>query len=182
MADRTARRCSTPSTPSLSPRASRFVFTLAAADADHDPLTYRAASLPEGATLDPVTGILRWTPNLRQAGQYTIVFSASDGQATASQTAIVNVINTNQSPKLVPLLPQYGRENALLQFTAAGGDPDGEPVVRTVTNLPAGAHFNASTGLVTWTPSFDQSGNYTIIFGLQDPHGSRYHAGRRPHR
>src|SRR5205823_143150 len=114
-------------------------------------------------------GAFSWTPRLNQAGRYSVTFSAGDGSATATETAVLTVTNTNQAPRLVPVIPQYGRENVTLQFTAAAGDPDGEPLVRTVTGLPTGATFNASTGVVRWTPTYDQAGDYALTFRTEDP-------------
>ena len=40
---------------------------------------FAAQGLPEGATLDPNTGLVTWTPGPAQAGDYVVRFSASDG-------------------------------------------------------------------------------------------------------
>ena len=44
-----------------------------------DPLTYTATGLPSGATLDPATGVLTWTPQPGQAGNYAVAVTAGDG-------------------------------------------------------------------------------------------------------
>src|SRR5262249_33904709 len=78
---------------------------------------------------------------------------------------------TNHAPILVPLTPQYGRENTTLTFTVAGGDPDGDPAALSASNLPAGAAFNTFTGAFQWTPTFEQAGDYTVTFKLTDKRG-----------
>src|SRR5262249_20522393 len=57
-----------------------LTIALSATDADGDSVVYSAANLPPGATLDPKTGVLTWTPTLDQAGTYAgIKLTASDG-------------------------------------------------------------------------------------------------------
>jgi hypothetical protein len=70
-------------------------FTVTAGDADARPagLTYALASdLPAGAAFDPATRTVTWIPRADQQGSYTLVFRASDGQATSQITVTVRVI------------------------------------------------------------------------------------------
>lgn len=146
---------------------------LQATDPDNDTLTYSAANLPAGAALDPVSGILTWTPNLSQSGTFNnIVLSASDGNLTASQTLTIDVTAINQAPVLVPLVEQDGREGTPLQFTLAAADGDGDPLTYgVISGLPSGAKFNTMTGQFKWTPTYSQAGDYAIQFGVSDPGG-----------
>src|SRR5262249_5515516 len=58
----------------------RLTFTLNASDPNGDALTYSAENLPEGARLDPATGVFDWTPGYNQAGDYADVkVIVSDG-------------------------------------------------------------------------------------------------------
>ncbi|GAA1114934.1 hypothetical protein GCM10009630_10420 [Kribbella jejuensis] len=45
--------------------------------------TYSATGLPDGATLDPATGVLTWKP--ARAGSWTVTVSADDGSAMAAR-------------------------------------------------------------------------------------------------
>ena len=61
-------------------------FALGGSDPDlGTTLTYSAAGLPDGATLDPQTGVFKWTPAPGQAGDYVVAFSVSDGEAITSR-------------------------------------------------------------------------------------------------
>ncbi len=146
---------------------------LQATDPDNDPLTFSAANLPAGATLDPISGVLAWTPNLSQSGTFSnIVLSASDGNLTASQTLTIDVTAINQAPVLVPLVEQDGREGTALQFTLAAADGDGDQLTYSaISGLPSGAQFNTMTGQFKWTPTYSQAGDYAIEFGVTDPGG-----------
>ncbi|MCU0918574.1 MAG: Ig-like domain-containing protein, partial [Planctomycetes bacterium] len=64
-------------------------FSLAGSDPDGDTLAYSAAPLPPGAA---VTGAsFAWTPTVTQTGTYTVSFTVSDGQLTASRTTAITV-------------------------------------------------------------------------------------------
>ena len=57
-----------------------LAFAMSAFDADGDTLTYRGDNLPAGAVVDPMSGVLTWTPNIFQAGSYpNVTLSVSDG-------------------------------------------------------------------------------------------------------
>ena len=66
----------------------------------HDPdnesaLTYSASDLPQGASFDPMSRTLSWTPLENQGGDYTVHFSVSDGQFSATQPGLIHVLPPN---------------------------------------------------------------------------------------
>ncbi len=145
---------------------------LTAANQQGDPLTYTAQGLPTGASLDPATGLLTWTPQPGQAGSYTVQVTAGDGSMSSAETVSIDVTHTNYAPTFVPLLPQYAREGTPVQFTVVAGDVDGDPLTYTLTNTPANATLNAATGVFTWTPAYGQAGDHTLVFVATDPSGA----------
>ncbi|HEY4633395.1 MAG TPA: putative Ig domain-containing protein, partial [Candidatus Limnocylindrales bacterium] len=146
-----------------------LVLPLAAVDPDGDALTFTATNLPVGASLDPRTGVLAWSPGFFQAGRYEgIELRASDGHRASAETIALTVTNTNRPPVLVPLPAQSGREGTALQFTLAAGDVDGDALAFSVASLPDGARLDAHTGQFTWTPDFTQAGHYVLGFGVAD--------------
>lgn len=72
-----------------------FSFTVSASDADGDPVTLSAGSLPAGATFSDLgnnTGTFSWTPDTTQVGSYGVAFLGSDGNGgsgTANTTITV---------------------------------------------------------------------------------------------
>ena len=148
---------------------------LVASDADGDPLTFAASNLPAGAKLDPRSGVLSWQPNLIQAGDYDgIVLTASDGNRSDSETISLQVVNRNQAPILTPMADQSTRETAEIQFTVVANDFDGDPIsYASARPLPAGARFDGHSGTFTWTPGYEQAGDYLLTFLAQDPEGAR---------
>ena len=147
---------------------------LSAIDPDGDGIAYSATNLPPGATLDTEHGVIRFTPNYFQQGEYAgIVITASDGDATSTETITIKVNNANRAPVIAAMYPQTGREGNEITFTLAAADLDGDPVVYTMLSpLPAGAAFVAKTGKFIWTPGFEQAGDYTFRFAAVDPSGA----------
>ena len=67
--------------------------TVSATDADRDPITYSAITLPPGATFDPDTHTFSWTPDAGASGPYTAAFVATDSLgASNSVTTTITVL------------------------------------------------------------------------------------------
>ncbi len=141
---------------------------------DVDNIVYSASDLPQGATFDALTRTLTWTPGFDQSGEYTVNISCSDGEFTVTQPLKITVNHVNRPPEIEPVATQTVKENALLEFTVKGSDPDREDEGKwklSAANLPQGARFDVATGKFNWTPTFEQSGEYTITITNTDPAG-----------
>jgi hypothetical protein len=149
-----------------------LTFTLSATDLDGNTLTYSASNLPAGATFDTVTGVFSWTPAYNQSGNYADVeFSVIDNGTPMqldSELITITVGNTNRSPVFVPVGSQEVLEDQPLAFSVFATDPDGDAVVFSATNLPAGAVFDTGTAAFSWTPNNMQSGVYVVTFVALD--------------
>ncbi len=146
--------------------------TLSGSDPDIEDkanLKYSVDHLPEGAVLEG--NIFKWTPTYDQSGSYPLTFTATDGQISVTQSTTIVVNHVNRPPVLEKIAAQSVDENVKLEFTVKGSDPDKEDagqISLSVANLPEGAVFDAQTGLFGWTPTFEQSGEYTITFTISD--------------
>jgi surface protein len=126
------------------------------------------------------SGILNWTPTGPQVGVYEIKIVASDGELTDEKVFVITVNGTNHAPALDAIANQTVNEGtAITTINAADGgddlDSDGDAITYSCyydttvdatvasTNLCttiSGLSFNTSTGVLDWTPSYSQSGNY----------------------
>jgi len=143
-----------------------LTFTVNATDPDSEPITYLAQGLPSGATLDPQTGDFDWTPSYTQAGSYQVRFIASDDNSHDSETITITVSNVNRPPVLGAISDPSVDENNLLNISVSATDPDDQTLTYSVSGLPNGAVFAGQT--FTWTPSYDQAGNYELTFIVDD--------------
>jgi hypothetical protein len=141
---------------------------------DTEKLKYTALNLPEGATFDEATMTLSWTPTYEQSGEYNTTITLTDGEFTVEQPLTLTVTHVNRAPEMQPVKPQNTNENTQLQFTVVSTDPDKEDEGKTKlssSQLPQGASIDVTNGLFTWTPTYEQSGEYNVTFTIADPAG-----------
>jgi hypothetical protein len=174
--------------PMLDPIANRtfaegneLTFTALATDPDGNQITFALDpdQSPAGATIDPATGIFRWTPTEEQGGlaqPFTVRILAIDNGTPAladSEAFTVTVTEVNRSPALVkPENRQVARGSELV-FTATATDPDlpANTLLFSLdpeTNAP-GATINAASGEFRWpVPAGQAPGEYTIRIIIAD--------------
>jgi hypothetical protein len=84
---------------------------------------------------------------------------------------VLVTVNTppNSAPELDAIGAKNGAEHATLSFTIHATDANaGDTLTYSMTNAPAGATLNSSTGAFSWTPTFTQSGVYNVTFSVSD--------------
>ncbi|MBD3226443.1 MAG: tandem-95 repeat protein, partial [Caldithrix sp.] len=101
-------------------------------------------------------------------------FTVSDQRLSDTENLQITVEHVNRPPKIAPIAGQSVSENETLTFEVVGSDPDIEDEGKwrlTTKDLPQGARFDSTSGMFTWTPTFEQSGTYTVTFINTDPNG-----------
>ena len=73
----------------------------------------------------------------------------------------------NATPLMNTLPTQYVLPGGTLQFTASATDAEGDEVAFLGSGLPAGATFNAVTGVFTWSKA-QPAGDYTFVIQPTD--------------
>ena len=154
-------------------------FALQGSDPDQEDagkLQYESSNLPEGATLNSTSGEFNWIPTFAQSGSYTLSFQVSDSAGQKAEIQVpIEVMNVNQPPVIVALPAQNGQENQALSIQLNFSDPDLEDEGKlqvTTGDLPEGMQVDTKSGLISWTPTFDQSGGYTIDYTITDSFGA----------
>ena len=92
----------------------------------------------------------------------------ADAQSELNLTAIIN-----NAPIWAPLDPVVGREGTEISFEVRAVDPDGDDLILNLTgiDLPEEVEFEVignGVGRLTWTPNYDQAGQYTARFAVFD--------------
>ncbi|RLF80651.1 hypothetical protein DRN32_02610, partial [Thermococci archaeon] len=148
---------------------SQLSFEVNAHDEDGDPLVYSVTNVPTGAYFDSPSHTFRWTPGFDQAGEYLIAFTATDQDGYSDAINIkITVNNVNRAPSLSPISDQSVDEGTQLTIQLSAEDPDNAPISYSAQNVPSGASIDTQTGLFSWTPGFDQSGQYAITLVASD--------------
>ena len=145
-----------------------LTFTILATDTDGDAITYSATGLPSGATFNADTKTFTWTPDYSQSGEYSVVFSASDGNTAVTKSVTITVSNVNRPSEITPIENRSINENELLTFTIEATDPDGDSLRYSASSLPQGASFDVDTHTFTWAPDYNQAGSYPVTFTVTD--------------
>ncbi|WP_319506679.1 Ig-like domain-containing protein [uncultured Methanolobus sp.] len=141
-----------------------FSMFLSAIDPDEDDLTYF-----KDVEFGNISGnIFTWTPDYDDKGFHYINFSVTDGYLWDYDVVMIAVGETNLKPELDFIEDQAVNESETLNISLNASSPDGDPIEYFALDMPAGTVLNETTGEFTWTPDYDQSGTYTIIFGVSD--------------
>lgn len=128
-------------------------------DVDASRLTYSLEpGAPEGASIDPQTGMFSWTPGEMQGpGVYEITVRVKDdGKPMLSTTRSfsVTVTESNNPPVLAAISNQFVSAGATLTFTNSASDPDWPANVLSFSfgsNTLAGATIDSGSGVFNWT-------------------------------
>lgn len=166
--------------PALDPIGNRtgnegelLTFEVTAIDPNpEDVLTFGGANLPDGAVIDPETGVFFWTSTYEQAGNYEnvefFVTDNGDPMGVDSELITITIGQINRPPVFVPVGSQAVLENELLLFAVLASDPDGDSFDYAASGLPDGADFNSVTAVFSWTPDNSQAGAYIVEFSATD--------------
>ena len=145
-----------------------------AADPDGSAISsLTATGVPAGATFTPgtgnTTGSLTWTPATGDAGAYPVTFTASNSLTGSAGTVITVSVPGDQAPVVTAPATSSVAEGQALTVNVTALDPDGDAITTlTASGVPSGATFTPgsgnTSGVLTWTPTFTQSGSYTVTF------------------
>jgi len=184
---------SLPALPTSVNELAAWSFTATASDADNwpvpDALTYSLVGAPAGASIDPTSGVFKWTPTEAQGpGDFSFSVKVTDGgvpQRSDSKTVNVHVNELNSAPVLQAVPAQSGQWGDAIAFTATATDPDipantlKYSLAGGTGSVPTGATINATTGAFSWTPTASQMGTASFSVVVSD-NGSPVLSGAKP--
>ncbi len=85
-------------------------------------------------------------------------------QVLANLQAAITGLVLEKPPVLNSLSDYTVDEGKLLSFTLSASDPNGDSLVYSCANLPAGASLDPLSGKFAWTPGYTQAGTYPLQF------------------
>lgn len=149
-----------------------LIFQLNGSDPDQDPLTFGASDLPEGATLVPETEAFSWIPTFDQAGSYEVTFFVSDGELSAEQQVLIEVIDVNRAPSIITDTIPDGQVDQIYKAQIVAQDPDGDSLDYSIAQTTAPATIDGATGQFSWDkPSISDIGDYSLTVQVDDGRG-----------
>jgi hypothetical protein len=131
--------------------------------ATSSPNSYRATGLPAGLTVNTRTGLISGTPTA--AGTSTVTLSASNYGGSGRATLTLSVVAT------VPVITSPTTASCATGLSCSYQIvATGSPTSFSATGLPGTLTLNASTGLISGTPT--SLATYTIILGSTNGGGT----------
>jgi len=144
-----------------------YSFTPTASGPSGATLTFSIQNMPPWAKFSGSTGALTGTPTSSNVGTFSnIVISVSDGSKSAALSAFniqVTSSGSTSAPTIGGTPPTQVTAGQAYSFTPTASGPAGTTLSFSITNMPAWAAFNASTGALTGTPSSSYVGTFSNI-------------------
>lgn len=82
-----------------------YLYQVEASDPNGDTLTYTFTIKPEGMNINSESGLISWIPTNNQVGTHQIIVEISDGKQSITQSFEIEVINVNNSPRILSYSP-----------------------------------------------------------------------------
>ena len=159
------------SSPILTARVGQaYRYDVNATDANGETLTYRlVAPIPAGMTINQATGLISWTPTAN--GAFPVTVRVTDvGGLFVQQSFTVRVGANNAAPVIDSVPPLTGKVGVPYNYRVHATDPNGDAITyRKGGDDPNNFSVNATTGVVSWTPT--QAGSIRIRVRARDTAG-----------
>ncbi|HEY3319276.1 MAG TPA: LamG-like jellyroll fold domain-containing protein [Planctomycetota bacterium] len=139
--------------------------TLAASDADKDPLTF-TVGLPAHGTLSGTAPNLIYAPAAGYAGPDSFTYSVNDG-IVDSNVATVSIEVVNAAPLAADqnVSTHSGLSKSIL---LGGSDADGDPLVYSVVTQPAHGTLSGTAPNLAYSPAAGYAGTDSFTFKAND--------------
>jgi len=144
-----------------------YSFRPVGSDPDGDTLTYSIQNMPSWASFSTTTGRLSGTPTSASVGASArITISVTDNEAPPVSLPSFTIQVSAQANRAPVISGTPGLSIAVgnaYSFQPTASDPDGNSLSFSVTNLPAWATFDTSTGRISGTPAAGNVGSFASI-------------------
>ncbi len=142
-------------------------------DIDNNPITYYYEFRKNSIILQAYSTIQKYIckDNCNKSDLIYCNAKAYDGKDYSNALKSNSIAIQNSAPVLAIIENKKVKENETLSFTIQASDIDKDKLILTIQNLPNGASFKDNldgTGIFSWIPSFEQSGNYQTTFKVND--------------
>ncbi|MEQ1827232.1 MAG: putative Ig domain-containing protein, partial [Pirellula sp.] len=158
-----------------------YQLNIEASDPNNDSLRFQLVDsttnpIPQGVSIQPNTGTLRWTPSTLQIGPHVITVLVSDGRGgEAIQTFTILVERAtsfqNRRPEFSSVPIEIAITDSIYRYELRGRDLDGDRLQFRMLNGPNGMALDPATNVVAWAPKTSDVGVHPVSILLSDGQG-----------
>ncbi len=136
-----------------------YNYATTVSDYEGDGMTRSASTLPSWLTFNTVNGLLSGTPGSEDVGDNLVVLNLTDGTTMVSQQFMIAVANVDEAPVIISIPdPTTIDQDEEFTYTVEVEDNDpGAVITLTGLSIPDWMTFNPSTGVLSGTPTNDQT-------------------------
>ncbi len=157
-----------------------YTYPAVAADLDGNALTFSVVTGPQGLTINPVSGLVTWSPAADELGTNNVMLAVTDGHggtATQAYAVIVQQQVGNHAPVVISvpvtqyLLPVSGSSGSSYTYSVTAIDPDKDPLNYSLATGPAGMAIDPGRGQLSWSPAIADLGSHPVTVRVEDGRG-----------
>ena len=142
--------------------------TLTGSDPDGDTLIYTVVSNPSNGSLNGTAPSLTYIPNPNHNSSDSFTFKVNDGKVDSNIATVSITVNPVNDPPVADDQSVSTDEDASVNITLTGSDPDGDPLTYTVVSNPSNGSLSGTAPDMTYTPDPDHNSSDSFTFKVND--------------
>jgi RHS repeat-associated protein len=153
---------------------SQYVYNLTGIDPDNTLLIWSLDTAPDGMTIDPMQGFIRWTPTAEELGSQSVTVRLTNAEGLhVTQSFVVTVRALDVPPLITSTPPTEATVSKSYTYPVQAADAEGNPLTFTLTSGPLGMTIDSITGQVQWVPSQAELGSQNVAIEVDDGQGGK---------
>lgn len=137
----------------------------------NDVLTYSLTTAPAAMAINSSTGQISWTPNDQQTGNHSVGVKVVDAGGLFATQAFTIAVSQNRPPEILTQPVTTAAKNKYYVYDANATDPDHDRITFSLVQQPGGMIIEPITGRITWTPTSNTVGTFTVKVKASDEFG-----------
>jgi len=130
---------------------------------------------PEGMTIDPQNGLIRWPPTTDDVGKHAVIVVVRDsfgGLDSQRFDVVVSDADVNKAPVIVSTPTYRATVGRVYSYAVKATDPEGDALTFALASAPKGMTIDATTGAISWTPTSRNVGSTVVSITATDAFGN----------
>jgi len=164
------------STPLLSAKEESHYLYDVIVDDDHA-VTFSLNDMPSGMVIDEQSGKISWTPAIDQSGEHKVIVVAVDNgtpSLSSVQEFSIVVTESNLPPVFTSVAITQAVEESQYEYKVSVDDVN--ITTFSLVFKPNGMSIDSESGLISWTPTNDQSGEHKVTVMVVDNGTPSFHS------